>query len=59
MGPQLCLAVVWAVWTTEPTLNRNEEGPDFFRAFVLVLTQQSITHDFGQISVGSKNGQRR
>jgi hypothetical protein len=23
----------WAVWTINPTLNRNDEGPEFFRAF--------------------------
>jgi hypothetical protein len=35
----VCLAVawtVWAVWTIKPTLNPNDEGPDFFRAFYLV-----------------------
>ena len=27
MGPRLCLAVAWAAWTIEPTLDRNDEGP--------------------------------
>jgi hypothetical protein len=27
---------VWAAWTIKPTLNPNEEGPDFFRAFFIV-----------------------
>ena len=37
-GPPVCLAVawaVWAVWTIKPTLKRNDEGPEFFRAFFL------------------------
>ena len=36
--PPVCLAVVWAVWavwTIKPTLKRNDEGPEFFRAFFL------------------------
>ena len=38
MGPPVCLAVAWAgwaVWTIKPTLKRNDEGPEFFRAFFL------------------------
>ena len=36
MGRPVCLVVAWAVWTIKPTLNPNDEGPDFFRAFFLV-----------------------
>jgi co-chaperonin GroES (HSP10) len=28
VGPLPCLAAAWAVWTTKPTLNRNDEGPE-------------------------------
>ena len=41
----VCLAVawtVWAVWTIKPTLNPNDEGPDFFRAFFLVSQPRQI-----------------
>ena len=37
MRRPVCLAVewvAWAVWTINPTLNRNDEGPGFFRAFL-------------------------
>ena len=38
MGPRLCLAVAWAVWTIKPTLNRNDEGPGFLSGpFFLVV----------------------
>ena len=45
MGRPVCLAVewvAWAVWTIKPTLNRNDEGPGFFRAFFLVPQPRQI-----------------
>jgi hypothetical protein len=42
----VCLAVewvAWAVWTIDPTLNRNDEGPGgFFRAIFLVPQPRQI-----------------
>jgi hypothetical protein len=41
----VCLAVewvAWAVWTINPTLNRNDEGPGFFRASFLVPQPRQI-----------------
>ena len=35
MGPRLCLAVAWVAWTIKPSLNRNDEARDLFRAFFL------------------------
>jgi hypothetical protein len=35
MGLRQCLLAEWAAWTIKPTLNRNDEGPDLFRAFFL------------------------
>jgi hypothetical protein len=35
---------VWAAWTIKPTLNPNDEGPDFFRAFYLVPQPRKKMH---------------
>jgi hypothetical protein len=37
---------VWAAWTIKPTLNPNEEGPDFFRAFFYCAAATEKTHRF-------------
>ena len=46
MRRPVCLAVewvAWAVWTIDPTLNRNDEGPGgFFRAIFLVPQPRQI-----------------
>jgi hypothetical protein len=42
---------VWAAWTIKPTLNPNEEGPDFFRAFFYCAAATEKTHRFA----GAKN----
>ena len=42
MGPRQCSAVVWAVWTTKPTLNRNDKGPGILPSFFLVPEPQQI-----------------
>jgi 3-oxoacyl-[acyl-carrier-protein] synthase-3 len=34
---------VWAVWTTKSHLNRNGEGPEFFRAFFLCAAAPQIS----------------
>ena len=46
MRRPVCLAVewvAWAVWTINPTLNRNDEGPGgFLRAIFLVPQPRQI-----------------
>jgi hypothetical protein len=47
MGPRLCPVVAWAVWTINPTLNRNAEGPGEIPGLFLGAPSMGIDLEVG------------